>query len=69
MESAWENPQSMPPGIRYRVAVYLRLSRDDMDIGENGKAESDSIRSQRELIDSFIREQEGMETVGIYTDV
>ncbi len=69
MEAAWDNPQAVPTKkAPYQAAVYLRLSRDDTDIGKNGKAESDSIRSQRELIDSFIRGQEGMEAAGIYTD-
>ena len=35
----------------YNVAVYLRLSKDD---GEAGKAESNSITSQRDIIRSFI---------------
>ena len=35
----------------YNVAVYLRLSKDD---GEAGKAESNSITSQRDIIRSMM---------------
>lgn len=55
-------------------AMYLRLSKDDSDIGEaagNGgisKTESNSISSQRELIRAFIREAEDMELYDCYVD-
>ena len=49
----------------YNVAVYLRLSRDD---GEEGKAESNSITSQRDLIRDFIRKQNDMEIYDFYVD-
>lgn len=49
----------------YNVAVYLRLSRDDEP---DGGAESNSIRSQRDMIRSFIRKQDDMEIYDIYVD-
>lgn len=49
----------------YNVAVYLRLSKDD---GEAGKAESNSITSQRDIIRSFIRKQDNMEIFDFYVD-
>ncbi len=49
----------------YNVAVYLRLSKDD---GEAGKAESNSITSQRDIIRSFIRKQNNMEIFDFYVD-
>lgn len=52
----------------YYVAVYLRLSRDDEDIDGSTKAESNSISSQREMIRSYVREQEDMELFDIYVD-
>lgn len=56
----------MKAGEFYHAAVYLRLSRDDdMD---GGKAESNSIGSQRDMIRSFIRKQENMEIYDIYVD-
>lgn len=50
----------------YYVAVYLRLSRDDID--SSTKAESNSISSQREMIRSYVREHEDMELFDIYVD-
>lgn len=50
----------------YNVAVYLRLSRDD--VSDDGNAESNSIRSQRDMIRSYIRKQEDMEIYDIYVD-
>lgn len=49
----------------YNVAVYLRLSKDD---GEAGKAESNSITSQRDIIRSFIRKQDNMDIFDFYVD-
>lgn len=49
----------------YNVAVYLRLSKDD---GEAGKAESNSITSQRDIIRGFIRKQSDMEIFDFYVD-
>ena len=57
------------------VAVYLRLSREDSaseagtDIDGSTKAESNSISSQRELIRSYVREQEDMELFDIYVEM
>lgn len=51
----------------YNVAIYLRLSRDDISTGK-GKTESDSISSQRDMIRSYIRKQDNMEIYDIYVD-
>lgn len=37
----------------YRVGIYIRLSLADEDMGR-GKAESDSVGGQRELIHQFL---------------
>ena len=37
-----------------RVAMYLRLSSEDVDLRNTGKAESESISNQRGLLESFI---------------
>lgn len=50
----------------YNVAAYLRLSRDD--IFEGVGAESNSIRSQRELIRSFLIKQDNMAIYDYYVD-
>ena len=57
----------------YNVAIYLRLSRDDIATGggmdiDGNKAESNSISSQRDMIRSFIRKQDNMEIYDIYVD-
>lgn len=49
----------------YNVAVYLRLSKDD---GEAGKAESNSITSQRDIIRGYIRKNKDMEIYDFYVD-
>ena len=60
--------------MHYLAAMYLRLSRDDCDIGnvtdQDGtvKSESNSIRSQRELIRSFIHRQQDIELYDVYVD-
>lgn len=50
----------------YNAAAYLRLSRDD-NMGE-GEVESNSIRSQRDIIRSYVRKQDNMEIYDIYVD-
>ncbi len=52
----------------YNVAMYLRLSRDDGDAEGGKKVESNSIGSQREIIRTYIREQENMELYDVYVD-
>lgn len=64
----------------YNVAVYLRLSRDDESDGSTeapsghtsmpcgARMESNSIRSQRDMICSYIRKQDDMEIYDIYVD-
>lgn len=58
----------------YLAAMYLRLSRDDSDIGDTPKGdgkvkfESNSIGSQRELIRAFIHEQKDIELYDSYVD-
>lgn len=53
----------------YCVGIYLRLSRDDEDMGTGVKTESNSIGSQRELALSFVRRHEDMEIHDIYIDM
>ena len=36
------------------VAKYIRLSSEDDDLKEGGKAESNSVTNQRNLLDAFI---------------
>lgn len=54
----------------FKVAIYLRLSKDDGDFSsaENGKSESDSIHNQRELLVSFLAKHPEMELYDEYKD-
>jgi len=45
--------QTNTPDI-YDAALYLRLSKDDMEEGST-KMESNSIANQRELLRSFVK--------------
>ena len=54
--------------IIYKVAFYLRLSRDDMDIDGRSKVESNSISSQRDLLNAYVREKDELEVVDTYID-
>ncbi|MDE7201527.1 MAG: recombinase family protein [Lachnospiraceae bacterium] len=59
---------------QFLAAMYLRLSRDDSDVGDitdrDGtlKSESNSIGNQRELIRAFIHEQQDIDLFDIYVD-
>ena len=48
---------------KYKVAKYMRLSRDDGD-----DRESESIENQRDIIDNYITGHEELEIVGEYAD-
>ncbi|MGN1007442.1 MAG: recombinase family protein [Butyricicoccus sp.] len=56
--------QEVPSSLRrWRPALYVRLSREDGD-----REESDSIVSQRELLNEFAAAQEDMAAPQLYTD-
>lgn len=48
---------------KYKVAKYMRLSRDDGD-----DRESESIENQRDIIDNYIEAHEELEIIGEYAD-
>ena len=52
----------------YHAAAYLRLSRDDADMAEGRKTESNSIGAQRELILHYVKRQENIEIYDFYAD-
>lgn len=56
--------------MTYRVAAYLRLSKEDGDFSSNfgKKTESDSITNQRELIGNYMKGQPGLELVEEFCD-
>lgn len=47
----------------WKAALYIRLSREDGD-----KEESDSVLSQRDLLESFAAGQEDLVKAGVYVD-
>ena len=47
----------------YRVAIYLRLSRDDGD-----DRESESIENQRDIVNNYINEHDDLVFVQEYID-
>lgn len=54
--------------MHYKVAIYLRLSREDKDGFTVYQQESNSISSQRTLIENFIHKQEDMSIYDTYVD-
>ncbi|MDR0963737.1 MAG: recombinase family protein, partial [Clostridium sp.] len=52
----------------FKTAIYTRISRDDEDAGTIVKSESDSIYSQKELIESFVRRRSEFIVERIYAD-
>ena len=48
---------------KYRVAIYIRLSKEDLD----KKDESESVKNQKDLLESYVNEQ-GYEIVDFYID-
>lgn len=47
----------IPLGKNYVVALYIRLSLEDDDLGQ-GKRESDSITNQRALLKEYLKNHE-----------
>ena len=61
-----EQMQMNKPDI-YDAALYLRLSKDDVEEG-GAKSESNSIANQRELLRSFVKSQQDIQIFDIYVD-
>ena len=61
-----EQMQMNKPDI-YDAALYLRLSKDDVEEG-GAKSESNSIANQRELLRSFVKSQPDIQIFDIYVD-
>lgn len=56
-------------GRVYDTALYLRLSKEDKDIGGGrSKIESNSIGSQRELLRAYVQEHRDLQIYDIYID-
>ena len=52
--------------VNFKVAIYIRLSKEDMDRGYD---DSESVKNQRILLEEYVRNLgEEYELVDIYTD-
>ena len=52
----------------YRAAVYLRLSREDGDVAEGGKFESNSISNQKDLIMDYVGKHPEIRVHSVWVD-
>lgn len=52
----------------FQAAVYSRLSREDGDVSDASKAESNSISNQKELIRNFLKDKQDIQVVSERTD-
>lgn len=52
----------------YHAAVYVRLSKEDGDVADTGKKESNSISNQKSLIRDFLKDKEDIEIVSERVD-
>ena len=52
----------------YYAAVYLRLSKEDMDAEKGNISQSNSILNQKELIMNFLESQPDIEVVSVRID-
>lgn len=52
----------------YRAAVYVRLSKEDGDVADARKAESNSISNQKSLIMNFLKGREDIVPVSVFED-
>ena len=52
----------------YHAAIYVRLSKEDGDIKDAAKAESNSISNQKNLIKDFLKDKEDIVVVSEHVD-
>ena len=52
----------------YHAAIYLRLSQEDGDISASDKSESNSISTQRDLIQAFLKKQPDIDYAAEFCD-
>lgn len=52
----------------YKAAIYVRLSKEDGDVSDVSKAESNSISNQKELIKEFLKDKQDIVVVSERVD-
>ncbi len=60
--------KAMSSTVKWKAGLYLRLSKEDGDKDDEGKLESDSISSQRHIIEDYLIENPDIEFVSEYAD-
>lgn len=60
--------KALPSTSKWKAGLYLRLSKEDGDKDDESKLESDSIYSQRLIIEDFLVENPDIELVSEYAD-
>lgn len=58
----------MSKNISYNAAIYLRLSKEDGDVTDGGKAVSNSIANQEELVRDYLKSQADIRVYSVYKD-
>lgn len=53
---------------KYKAAVYVRLSKEDVNLSYGRKAESNSISNQKQLIFDFLKNKSDIEIVSVRID-
>jgi Site-specific recombinases, DNA invertase Pin homologs len=53
----------------YNIALYVRLSSEDVDLNKNGKEESNSIKNQKDLLNNFVKSKSEFDGAVIHTMV
>ena len=52
----------------YKAAIYVRLSKEDGDVADAKKAESNSISNQKSLILNFLKDKKDIQVVSVRED-
>ena len=52
----------------YNAAIYVRLSKEDGDVSDASRTESNSISNQRELIKDFLKDKADIRVVSERVD-
>lgn len=60
--------KAMSSTVKWKAGLYLRLSKEDGDKDDEGKLESDSISSQRHIIEDYLIENPDIELMSEYAD-
>lgn len=53
---------------QYNAAIYVRLSKEDLDSGDSKKTESNSISNQKQLILDYVKNKSEINIVSIRVD-